>query len=181
MASRIKLTDVANVLHEMHVQGIIGEYAVGGASAVAFYSEPIATKDLDIFFLFDPPQSGTILSLEPIYEFCRDRGFTYDHEFISIGGWLVQFVESSHEPLWRDALLNAKAFSFDGAELNVLPPEHLAAMWASVARAKDVLKIQHFAEGGVLKSERLLEILKRFELMEAWKKIQGVLPDELRF
>lgn len=181
MDSRIKLTEVATVLHDMNVKGIIGEYAVGGASAVAFFADPIATKDLDIFFLFEPPQSGAILSLETIYDYCRERGYTYDHEFISIGGWLVQFVESSRDPLWRDALTKALAFSFDGTTLNVLPPEHLAAMWAVVARPKDILKIQHFAVHDVLNGDKLREILVRFGLLETWRKIQGGLPDGLRF
>ena len=181
MEGRIKLTDVAAVLNDMHSQGIIGRYAVGGASAVAFYAEPIATKDLDIFFVFEPPQTGLILSLESIYSYCGEKGYTYDHEFISIGGWPVQFVESSHDPLWKDALVNAKTFSFDGCSIDVLSPEHLSAMWASVARAKDILKIQHFAESDVLKAESLKKVLIQFGLVETWRKIQGGLPNELKF
>ena len=126
MDGRLKLSDVAAVLHDMQVKGIIGDYAVGGASAVAFYTEPVATKDLDIFFLFEPPQTGLILSLEPIYNYCRERGYTYDEEFISIEGWLVQFVEAGHDRLWNDALINSITFSVDELELKVLPPEHLA-------------------------------------------------------
>ncbi|MEQ1762709.1 MAG: hypothetical protein ABL984_06115 [Pyrinomonadaceae bacterium] len=181
MEGRIKLAEVAAVLHDMREAGIVGDYAVGGASAVAFYSEPIATKDLDIFFLFDPPQTSAILSLEPIYKYCSERGYTYNREFISIGGWLVQFVEASHDLLWCDALANALTFSFDGRDLKVLAPEHLAAMWAVVARPKDILKIQHFAENEVLNEDRLRQVLVRFDLVEAWKKIQGGLPNELRF
>jgi hypothetical protein len=179
--SRLKLAVVAAALHDMHEKGIIGKYGVGGASAVAFYSEPIATKDLDIFFVFDPPQSGIILSLEPIYNYCREKGYNYDHEFVAIGGWPVQFVEAGHEPLWRDALTNAVTFSFEGASLNVLPPEHLAAMWAVVARPKDILKIQHFAENKVLEAEKMRQVLVRFGLMETWRRIQGGLPNELKF
>ena len=181
MEARLKLIDVVAVLGDMRLKGVIGRYAVGGASAVAFYSEPIATKDLDIFFLFEPPQTGLILLLEPIYSYCREKGYIYDHEFIIIGGWPVQFVESSHDPLWKDALANAIAFSFDGTSIDVLPPEHLAAMWATVARPKDVLKIQHFAESDVLKPEKLKKVLSQFGLMETWQKIQGGLPNELKF
>ncbi len=181
MEGRLKLIEVASVLHNMHAEGIIGKYAVGGASAVAFYAEPISTKDLDIFFLFDPPQSGAILSLEPIYNYCGERGFSFDHEFVSIGGWPVQFVESSHDPLWNDALANAITFSFDGGSIDVLPPHHLVAMWASVARPKDVLKIQHFAESGVLDSGKLKQVLVRFDLLETWRRIQEGLPNELKF
>lgn len=181
MPGKIKLADVASVLADMRAKGVIGKYAVGGASAVAFYTEPIATKDLDIFFLFEPPQRGAILSLEPIYNYCRENGYIFDHEFIEIGGWPVQFVESGHDPLWSDALENSLTFSFDGENIDVLPAEHLAAMWASVARAKDILKIQHFAESEVLDASKLKDLLVRFGLEAAWKKIQGGLPHELKF
>ena len=181
MEGRLKMINVATALADMRTLGIIGKCAVGGASAVAFYTEPIATKDLDIFFLFDPPQDGLILSLETIYNYCRKKGYNYDHEFIIIGGWPVQFVESSHDPLWKDALTNAITFSFDETSIDVLRPEHLAAMWSSVARAKDVLKIQHFAESDVLEAEKLKRVLSQFGLMENWRKIQGGLPDELKF
>lgn len=177
----LKLIEVVGVLSDMQAKGVIGKYAVGGASAVAFYSEPIATKDLDIFFLFEPPQTGNILSLEAIYDYCSENGYSFDHEFVSIGGWPVQFVESSHDPLWKDALENATTFTFEGGSIDVLPPHHLAAMWAIVARAKDILKIQHFAEGGVLEAEKLRQVLVRFDLVETWKKIQGGLPNELKF
>jgi hypothetical protein len=165
----------------MHAKGIIGKYAVGGASAIAFYAEPIATKDLDIFFLFEPLQNNPILSLEPIYDYCREHGYSFDHEFISIGGWDVQFVESGHDPLWIDALENAQTFVFDDSSLDVLPPEHLAAMWAKVARPKDILKILHFAANDVLDSAKLKEVLTRFDLIETWRKIQLMVPDEFRY
>ena len=181
MEVRLKLIDVAAALGDMRLKGVIGKYAIGGASAVAFYSEPIATKDLDIFFLFEPPRTGLFLSLEPIYSYCREKGYTYDHEFIIIGGWPVQFVESTHDPLWNDALANAITFSFDDASIDVLPPEHLAAMWASAARPKDILKIQHFADSDVLDAVKLKRVLSQFGLVETWRKIQGGLPNELKF
>lgn len=181
MGDRIKIADVASVLFDMSNRGVIGRYAVGGASAVAFYTEPIATKDLDIFFLFEPPQTGVVLSLEPIYNYCRENGYTYDHEFIMIGGWPVQFIESGNDPLWMDALASAVTFTFDGGSIDVLTPEHLAAMWASVARAKDILKIQHFAESEVFDALKLENVLHRFGLVDVWRKIQGGLPNELKF
>ncbi|MEQ1604248.1 MAG: hypothetical protein ABL999_05210 [Pyrinomonadaceae bacterium] len=181
MENRLKLIDVASVLSDMKKKGVIGKYALGGASAVAFYAEPIATKDLDIFFLFEPPQNNVILSLEPIYDYCREKGYSFDHEFIDIGGWPVQFVESGHDPLWSDALQHSAPFSFEGESLDVLPAEYLAVMWATVARPKDILKIHHFAEAEVLDSAKLKSILDRFDLMAVWKKIEGGLPDDLKF
>lgn len=37
MADRIKIADVAKVLADMREKGVIGKYAIGGASAVALY------------------------------------------------------------------------------------------------------------------------------------------------
>lgn len=41
------MTDVSVVLADMLARGIVGKCAVGGASATAFYVEPIATKELE--------------------------------------------------------------------------------------------------------------------------------------
>ena len=93
----------------------------------------------------------------------------------------MQFVESGNEPLWRDALANAVTFIFDGGSIDVLPPEHLAAMWVSVARPKDILKIQHFAESEVFDPVKLENVLNRFDLVNVWSKISGGLSNELKF
>lgn len=176
-----KLAEVADVLDDMQSHGIISEYAVGGAVAAVLHSQPISTIDLDIFFLFDPPQTGSILSLEPIYNYCMARGFKFDSEFIYIAGWPVQFVESGHVPLWREALARSKEIEVDDRKIKVLPKEHLAAMWAEVARKKDIRKIEEFDEGANMDAAILKDVLQRFGLMEKWKAIQGGLSHEYRF
>ena len=39
------------ILKQMIKEGIIEDYAIGGAVGVIFYTEPTDTKDLDIFIL----------------------------------------------------------------------------------------------------------------------------------
>lgn len=131
-----KLAAVVEVLSDMRRNGVIGENAIGGAVAAALYSQPISTIDLDIFFLFDPPQPGLILSLEPVYKYFKERDYTFDKDFIYVAGWPVQFIESSHDPLWTDALKNARVIKINNADVKVLPPEHLAAMWAGTGLRK---------------------------------------------
>jgi predicted nucleotidyltransferase len=176
-----KLAEVADVLDDMQAKSIIGEFAVGGAVAAVLYSQPITTVDLDIFFLFDPPQEGLILSLETIYNYCREHGYEYDGEFIYIAGWPTQFIESAREPLWNEALARARQIVVDGREINVLPPEHLGAMWLQAGRTKDFRKIEEFDEGSVMDREILRDVLQRFGLMEKWRTIQGRLSDEYHF
>ena len=83
------LGDVIPTLWDMQKSGIIDRFAIGGAFAAILHNEPIATLDLDIFFAFKGLEEASILSLEPIYDYAREKGFVFDHEFININGWLV--------------------------------------------------------------------------------------------
>ena len=37
------------IIEQLHADGVIGPYAIGGAVAAAFYLEPDATLDVDVF------------------------------------------------------------------------------------------------------------------------------------
>ena len=54
------------IVEELRADGIIRAYAIGGAVGAAFYLEPVATLDVDIFVLLEP--APLILTLTPIYE-----------------------------------------------------------------------------------------------------------------
>ena len=97
--SKETIGEILGVLEEMKSAGIIEKYAVGGAFAAILHYEPISTIDLDIFFLLKAKSDSPILSLNAIYEFAKQKGFSFDHEFINVYGWLVQFVEASHSKL----------------------------------------------------------------------------------
>ncbi|CAN5700454.1 hypothetical protein BH24ACI3_BH24ACI3_14420 [soil metagenome] len=101
-----RIGDVLSVLDEMQQAGILDKYAIGGAFAAILHDEPISTIDLDIFFVFKEKQQSLILSLDSIYDFAKERGFDFDHEFVNIHGWLVQFGEASHNELWEEAIDN---------------------------------------------------------------------------
>lgn len=176
-----KFEKVVEVLRDMHRQRIIGSYAIGGAVAASLYYEPISTVDLDIFFVFEPPQKGLILSMEPIYNYVRGHGYEFDKDFIYIDRWPVQFIESSHDPLWIDGLENARSFKVGNAEVKVIPPEHLVIMWAQAGRKKDFAKIDSFEEAGLMDATILRNLLEQFNRLEQWRSIQGRLSNEYKF
>ncbi len=154
----------------MRTGGIVEKFAIGGAFAATLHDEPISTIDLDIFFLFkEIPETG-LLSLERIYDFARLNGLAFDHEFINIHGWLVQFVESSHNKLWKEAIEQAVIMRLGEFSVPVIDCEHLVAMWLFAGRAKDYQKIGAFWDADILNRETLLEILERFGLSEKWEK-----------
>ncbi len=150
--------------------GIIEKYAIGGAFAAILHYEPISTIDLDIFFFLSEKNDSPILSLNAIYEFAREKGFSFDHEFVSIHGWLVQFVEASHSLLWTEAIEKADLIKIEDKNAPVIDKEHLVAMWLYAGRAKDYQKIAMFCEAEFLDEAKLFGILEKHDLTAKWNK-----------
>jgi len=63
------------IINQMQKEGIIGRYAIGGAVGAAFYLEPVATLDIDIFVSLKKPPDADLLSLTPIYDYLTLRGY----------------------------------------------------------------------------------------------------------
>jgi hypothetical protein len=172
---------VIDVLEDMQNAGIISGYAVGGAVAAILHDEAISTVDLDVFFFFTEPPTGLILSLEKIYDYARRNNFTFNADFINIHGWLVQFVEASHSPLWTEAVETAETMTIDERAAKVIDREHLAAMWIFAGRKKDIRKIEMFDEAGTMDAKILYDVLLRFNLLDRWQLQQHNFSDEYQF
>jgi len=176
--SPASIVDVIATIRDMQAAGIIKSFAIGGAFAAILHNEPISTIDLDIFFLLTKEKSSPILSLSEIYDFAKAKGFTFDQEFINIYGWLVQFVEASHNDLWRDAISSAESITIREVEVPVIRREYLVAMWLFSGRAKDFQKIALFKESGTLDSAALFTILDKYDLRVKWNKEKWRFEDE---
>lgn len=169
-SSTANLDKVLAVLNDMQTAGVVEKYAIGGAFAAILHYEPISTIDLDIFFFLAEKNESSILSLSAIYDYAKNHGFSFDHEFVNIYGWLVQFVEASHSYLWTEAIEKADIIKIDNFDAMVIGREHLTAMWLFAGRAKDYQKIAMFCEAGFLDETKLFDILKRHDLMSKWNK-----------
>lgn len=169
---------VIEVLNDMQSANIIEKFAIGGAFAAILHNEAISTIDLDIFFLFKEKSDSLILPLHKIYDFAAAKGFKFDHEFINIHGWLVQFVEASHNDLWKEAIENADIIKIGSFEVLLIGREHLVAMWLFAGRAKDFEKIGKFWEAKILNETKLSNILQRHDLIAKWHKAKRRFADE---
>jgi hypothetical protein len=161
---------VIEVLQNLQTKQIIEKYAIGGAFAATLHNEPIATLDLDIFFFLKEKSDSPILSMSKIYEFAKENGFNFDHEFINIYGWLVQFVEASHNNLWKEAIENSDIIRFGNTNVFVIGREYLVAMWLFAGRLKDYQKIATFLDAEIIDINKLFEILEQHNLSEKWNK-----------
>src|SRR5882757_878974 len=113
------------IVERLHLDGVIGAYAVGGAVGAAFYLEPVATLDVDIFVLFEA--APLILTLTPIYEACATLGYQAAGDAIQIEGWPVQFLPAS-QPLVAEAVREAVTREAAGLTTRVMTAEHLMSI-----------------------------------------------------
>ena len=158
------------IVEQLHANSVIGPYAIGGAVGAAFYLEPVATLDVDIFVLFEP--APLILTLTPIYEACAKLGYLAEGDAIQIEGWPVQFLPAS-QPLLTEAVREAVAREADGLTTRVMTAEHLMAIALQTGRAKDHARLVMFVEAGIADMDRLRDILSRHSLLDAWAKFEN--------
>jgi hypothetical protein len=90
------------VLNELENQSVFSSYAIGGAMAATFYTEPVLTFDLDVFVVLSPG-TGQLISLAPVYEALRARGYGEEKETVVIEGVPVQFLPA-YNALVEEAL-----------------------------------------------------------------------------
>jgi hypothetical protein len=154
------------VLNQMVADGVIENYAVGGAIGAIFYVEPFATEDLDVFVL--TPDDRVIIQL-PGWDYLRAHGYTkIEKEGVVVEGWPVQFVPVT-TPLEREAYLNAQILNVDDVPVRVVLPEHLVAIMLNVGRPKDIARIQMFLSQDAVKLTELEDLVNRHNLSEKWR------------
>ncbi len=153
------------VLNQMVAEGVIENYAVGGAIAAVFYVEAFSTEDLDIFV--PAPQDRLIVEL-PGLDYLKARGYTtFEKEGIVVEGWPVQFLPATTH-LEREAYINAQMIDFDELAVRVVSPEHLVAIMLSVGREKDLARIRMFLSQEAVDLTALEDIITRHGLSAKW-------------
>ena len=155
------LKDAFKVLNQMVKDGIIEKYAIGGGIGTEFYTEPLNTKDLDIFLYPQITLSGLVV-LTDVFGYLKNKGYS---EFIGqclfIEGIPVDFVGVANE-LVAEAFKNTIEIDYDGVKVNVFKPEYLIAIALQVRRSQDLLKVRLLKEETDIDYELLNAILVKY-------------------
>jgi len=159
-------------LNDLKRDGVIREYAIGGAIAALFYAEPSFTQDLDVFISFPEPEGKGLISLTPIYDALRKRGYSEQREFVEIEGILVQFLPADGE-LLEEALIEAYTKRYEGTPTRVMRPEHLIAIALRTGRAKDKARVNLLMEQANMDNDYLRLVLDRHNLEDEFVKWTG--------
>jgi hypothetical protein len=156
------------VLNELEREGVLSRYAVGGAMGATFYIEPLLTFDLDIIVVLPKTKAG-LLTLAPLYEVLRAKGYAEERECVVIEGVPVQFLPV-YNALLEEALREAREMSYQATETRVLRVEHLVAICLQTGRPKDRERVRILREQASLDDVYLTAILRRHQLEGKWKE-----------
>ena len=129
-------------LNDMKADSVVSEYAVAGAMAILFWSEPIPTYDLDVLV----------------------HGFRSEKEHIIIEDLPVQFVPA-HNALADEAIETAAEVTYAGTSVRVVRPEYLIALYleGSAATAK-LARAAALRESGKIDEALLRDLAQRFKI-----------------
>ena len=156
------------MLNELEKHGVFSRYAIGGAMAATFYTEPFLTFDLDVFVVL-PRTPGGLLTLAPLYEALRARGYSeQENECIRIEGVPVQFLPA-YNTLVEEALNEAQEIMYENVPARVLRSEHLLAICLQTGRSKDRERVRILREQAKLDQNFLADVLRRHQLEDKWK------------
>jgi hypothetical protein len=167
----VSVKQTLEVINQMQADGVIGKYAIGGAVGATFYLEPSATLDVDIFVSLPSVHSGSLLNLEPIYNYLLNRGCRAEAEYIVIGDWPVQFLPPTGD-LESEAIDQALQTDVDGVTTWVMRAEYLVAIALQTGRAKDHARILQFLEHNAVNRPKLGELLTKFNLADKWAQFE---------
>src|SRR5208282_432566 len=70
----MNIQEVIKTLNQMQADGVVLQYAIGGAVGATFYLEPAATLDVDVFIALTPEAGKSLVSLQPILDYLKARG-----------------------------------------------------------------------------------------------------------
>lgn len=159
------------LLNEMVTRGLLDSYAVGGAMASLFYTEPVATFDLDVFVLLPEAQSNqTIVTLEPQIAFLREHGAVEKGEHVVVHGLPVQLLPA-YNALVTEATKQAVTKKVGQVDARICRQEHLLAILVQTGRDKDRARIPLLLEGTPPDRQLLEDILERHGLRARWDQL----------
>jgi hypothetical protein len=160
------LADVFRVINDMTSDGIIEDYAIGGAMAVLFYAEPTRTYDLDVFVLL-PRSDAPLVVLTPAYTWLQARGFEPEAEHVVVHGVPVQLIPAYND-LVEEAITEARQLDYETVPVRVAPPEHLVALAFQTGGRKRRERAFQLLETSDINRDKLDELLDRHHIERPW-------------
>ena len=152
------LKDVFGDMAQMRDDGMVTDYAIGGATAVLFYAEPIRTYDVDVFVTLPSGPAPALVSLSSVYAWAKNRGIEIQGEHLMIETVPVQLLPA-YNSLVEEAVADARVHDYEGVPVRVVGPEHLVALALQAGGARRRERAWQLLQFGGVDRRRLRMIL----------------------
>lgn len=156
-------------LNRLIADGVLENYAIGGAIGASFYLPAMQTEDIDVF-VFLPGSSGPLVTLTPVYEALKAQGGEVEREYVRFGAWPVQILTDAN-PLIAEAIRDAVDVDYEGIPTRVFRAEHLCAIALQTGRNKDYARAILFLEQDEVDVQALSGLAARYELSERLARV----------
>ena len=149
--------------------GVIETYALGGATAASFYTEPILTEDVDLFMPLKPRPGEMLVSISNILDSIKKIGGTLDGQYFILDGWPFQILPPP-TPLVEEAIKGCRTIDLEGVALRIFTAEHLAAVALETGRLKDRARLDLLLNAVDFDRLRFMDIIRQHGLEERFLK-----------
>jgi hypothetical protein len=102
--------DVLGAANELVSAGLIKDYALGGALAAIYYTEPFTTYYADIIFI--PTDETLTAAIPAIYSHVQSKGWRVEREHMLIKDFPIQFLAA--RGLTEEAVRKAASIEYEG-------------------------------------------------------------------
>lgn len=137
---------LVSLFNEMQKKKIIRKWALGGGVAAKYYVNPPVTKDIDFFVIVD---DMSLSFMGPIYAYMLEQGAVFDGHLFKFKGVIIDIIPAMNE-LVTEAVNEANTVVMEGAHVNIIDPNYLAAIALSVGRKKDIDRVNRLLDAGKL-------------------------------
>ena len=157
-------------LNRLKKTGVVRDYAIGGAHAVAYYLEPVKTLDLDIFLFIESDEDFYIFRT-----YIKKTGLKIRGTHVIIDDIPVHFLPGSLHPFINEAVRKAKRIKVSNIPTKVLTAEYLIVSLLMAFRLKDKMSIPDLLQ--LADMAKLKEIIERYadEETPLDKRLQRIL------
>lgn len=172
----MRMETVLSELNRLKAEGLIVDYAIGGAVAAQVYIEVSDTADVDVFVAFNTDGVHPLAPLGPIWANLIRHGAIQQDDHLIIGGWPVQLLAESSD-LNLSAISHAIEATVEGVSGRFMDPPHLAALALKAGRSKDYPRIVEMLQRGVLTAADLRLLVAKFGLEDRLETLWTRFPD----
>lgn len=170
------MQDVIVELNWLKKEGLIADYAIGGAVAAQAYIEVSSTVDVDVFVFFTGPDANSLAPLSSISPKLLARGAKWDGQYFVIGGWKVQILPGGDQ-LTDDAIQSAIGKNFgEGVVGRIMQAKYLAALALRTGRDKDYPRVDEFLRRRAVTVDELRSLIEQHGLQAGWATFKTRFP-----